>query len=233
MFKLYTTGAGQTGVVGIFLPLGRICVPEVRQMVGQLVWVRAKGRGRAEMVELGGLKALRWTLYVPEGLAIWRLERRLRKAEKALARAGVGRVLLGPDFPWGDRLTLLRPVDSLPMLRACADVLALGALAAEKEPPRLGRVALSAPRLCPELEAASERLCPQVRGLPKSSFICAIRSESIWSAMGQPAAGFARNTVLFGDNIFTVSAINLTPHIITILSFTSAAFWLRPKESPT
>lgn len=134
-------------------------------MIGQLVWVQAKGRGRAEIVELGGLETLRWTLYAPEGLARWRLERRLRRAERALCAAGAGRVILGPDFPWADRLTLLRPVDPLPMLRACADVLALGALAAEKVPPRLGRVALSAPRLCPELEGAAQRLCPRVRGL--------------------------------------------------------------------
>lgn len=134
-------------------------------MVGQLVCVREKGRGRGEPVELGPLAALRWTVYAPKGLAPWRLRRRLRKAERALIRAGAGRVILGPDFPWADRLTLLRPVDPLPMLRACADVLALGALAAEGVSPHRGRVALSAPRLCPELEGAAERLCPLVRGL--------------------------------------------------------------------
>jgi len=134
-------------------------------MVGQLVCVRAKGRGRAQRVELGPLAAVCWTLYVPEGLAPWRLRRRLRKAERALARAGVGRVVLGADFPYGDRLALLRPVDPLPMLRACADVLVLGALAAEGVSPCRGRAALSAPRLCPELTGAAERLCPRVRGL--------------------------------------------------------------------
>ena len=134
-------------------------------MVGQLVCVREKGRCRGEPVALGPLTALRWTVYAPEGLAPWRLARRLRMAERALVRAGAGRVILGPDFPWADRLTLLRPVDPLPMLRACADVLALGALAAEGVFPHRGRVALSAPRLCPELEGAAERLCPLVRGL--------------------------------------------------------------------
>lgn len=117
------------------------------------------------MVGLGPLAALRWTVYVPEGLAGWRLERRLRKAERTLVRAGAGRVILGPDFPWADRLRLLRPVDALPMLRACADALALGALEAEGMDARRGKVALSAPRLCPELEGAAERLCPHVRGL--------------------------------------------------------------------
>lgn len=134
-------------------------------MVGQLVYVREKGRSRGEPVELGPLTALRWTVYAPEGLAPWRLARRLQKAERALVRAGAGRVILGPDFPWAGRLTLLRPVDPLPMLRACADVLALGALEVEGIDARRGRVALSAPRLCRSLEGAAERLCPQVRGL--------------------------------------------------------------------
>ena len=83
----------------------------------------------------------------------------------ALAREGVGRVVLGDDFPYEDRLTLLRPVDVLPLRRGCADVLALGALEAEGIPRKRGRVALSGPRLCGELEDAAERLCPQVRGL--------------------------------------------------------------------
>lgn len=134
-------------------------------MVGQLVCVREKGRGRMEQAALGPLAALRWTVHAPKGLAPWRLRRRLRKAERALVRAGVVQVVLGEDFPWADRLTLLRPVDPLTMLRACADVLALGALAVEGVSPHRGRVALSAPRLCPELEGAAERLCPQVRGL--------------------------------------------------------------------
>lgn len=134
-------------------------------MVGQLMYASAKGRGRAERVALGPLAALRWTVYAPEGMARWRLARRLRRGEQALAAAGVGRVVLGAEFPWRDRLELLRPVDVLPFWREAADVLALGALAAEGIDPRRGRVALSAPRLCGELVGAAQRLCPQVRGL--------------------------------------------------------------------
>lgn len=134
-------------------------------MVGQLVLARKKGRFRLERGLLGPLSVLRAVVYEPDGLAPWRLRRRLRRAERALVRAGVGRAVWGEDFPYGDRLALLRPVDPLPMLRACADVLALGALAAEGIDPRRGRVALSAPRLCGELEGAAERLCSQVRGL--------------------------------------------------------------------
>ncbi len=144
---------------GAYVSLG------VRGMVGQLVWEASKGRGRLEEAVLGPLKVLRWTVRAPEGLAPWRLERRLRRAERALVRAGVGRVLLGRDFPWGDRLRRLRPVDPVLLWRGAADVLALGALDAAGVPRRRGRVALSAPRLCAELEAATERLCPQVRGL--------------------------------------------------------------------
>ena len=35
-------------------------------------------------------------------------------------RAGAGRVVLGVDFPYRDRLALLRPVDVLPLRRGCA-----------------------------------------------------------------------------------------------------------------
>ena len=134
-------------------------------MVGNLTLMREKGRFRLEEAALGPLRVLRAVVYEPDGLAPWRLGRRLRKAEHALVRAGVGRAVWGAEFPYGDRLALLRPVNPLPMFRACADVLALGALEVEGVSLRRGCVALSAPRLCPELEGAAERLCPQVRGL--------------------------------------------------------------------
>lgn len=134
-------------------------------MVGELICLRARGRGRAEPSLIGPLPAVRWTVYAPEGLSPRRLERRLRRAERGLVKLGVGRVVLREGFPYGDRLELLRPVDVLPLWRELADVLALAALEAGGIPRRRGRVALSAPRLCPELMAAAERLCPQVRGL--------------------------------------------------------------------
>lgn len=134
-------------------------------MVGELICRRVRGRGRTEPSSLGPLPSVRWTVYVPEGLSSRRLERRLQGAERGLAKLGVGRVVLREGFPYGDRLELLRPVDALPLWRELADVLALEALEAEGIPRYRGRVALSAPRLCPELMAAAERLCPQVRGL--------------------------------------------------------------------
>ena len=126
-------------------------------MVGELACLRERGRGKPEPVMLGPLAAVRWTVYAPYGLADWRLERRLRRAERGLARMGVGRVVLPGDFPFRDRLRLLRPVDTLPLWRGLADVLALGALDALGVPYRRGRVALSAPRLCGELMGAA---CP-------------------------------------------------------------------------
>lgn len=134
-------------------------------MVGELICLREKGQGRAERVELGPLAAVRWTVYAPEGLAGWRLAWRLRRAERGLAAYGVRRVVLRDGFPYGDRLRLLGTVDTLPLWRGVADVLALGALDAQGVPRRRGRVALSAPRLCGELEGAAQRLCPLVRGL--------------------------------------------------------------------
>ena len=134
-------------------------------MVGELICLRQRGRGRGSPSALGPLPAVRWTVYVPEGLSPRRLARRLYRAERGLAAAGVGRVVLRHGFPYGDRLRLLRPVDPLPLWRGLADVLALGALELEGVSPSRGRIALSAPRLCPELTAAAERLCPLVRGL--------------------------------------------------------------------
>ena len=138
---------------------------EVTDMVGRLVLAGKKGRVRLEEEMLGPLPALRAAVWLPEGPADWWGRRRLRRAERALVRAGVRRVVLGESVPYGNRLTALRPVDVLPLRRGCADALALGALAAGGIPPNRGRAALSAPRLCPELERAAERLCPQVRGL--------------------------------------------------------------------
>ena len=134
-------------------------------MVGQIVYRREKGRGRPEFVELGRLMVLRWTLYEPPGLPRWRLEWRLRRAEGALLKAGAGRVLLPEGFPYAAMLRGLKPVDSLPFWRAVADRLALRALERAGVKPQRGRVALSAPRLCPELRQAAERLCPAVKGL--------------------------------------------------------------------
>ena len=46
--------------------------------------------------------------------------------------------------------------------------------------------------------------------------------------MGQPAMGFARRTFFSGDSIFTVSAMNRTPHMMTVSASVFAASTLRP-----
>ena len=170
-------------------------------MVGELLCLREKGRGRPERVRLGALEAVRWTVYVPEGLSEWRLERRLRRAERGLCAANVGRVVLRDGFPYGDRLGWLRPVDPLPLWRETADLLALGALDAQGVPYRRGRVALAAPRLCAELERTAEKLCPLVRGLlidaPGGEDYARYLQAKFGLPVAPPAAG-AEVTVAFG-----------------------------------
>ena len=170
-------------------------------MVGELVCLREKGRGRLEQVKLGPLEAGRWTVYAPEGLSERRLERRLRRAERELAAVHVGRVVLRGGFPYGDRLGWLRPVDPLPLWREAADLLALAALDARGVPYRRGTVALSAPRLCVELERAAERLCPLVRGLlidaPGGEDYARYLQAKYGLPVTPPAAG-AEVTVAFG-----------------------------------
>ena len=173
----------------------------VISMIGELVCLREKGRGRPERVRLGPLEAVRWTVYAPEGLSERRLERRLRRTEQELCAAHAGRVVLRGGFPYGDRLRLLRPVDPLPLWRETADLLALGALDAEGVPHRRGRVALSAPRLCAGLEGAAERLCPLVRGLlidiPGGEDYARYLQAKYGLPVTPPAAG-AEVTVAFG-----------------------------------
>ena len=170
-------------------------------MVGELICLREKGRGRPERVRLGPLEAVRWTVYAPEGLSERRLERRLRRAERELCAAGVGRVVLRAGFPYGDRLRWLRLVDPLPFWRGIADLLALKALDARGVPYSRGRVALSAPRLCAELESAAERLCPLVRGLlidvPGGEDYARYLQAKFGLPVTPPAAG-AEVTVAFG-----------------------------------
>ena len=128
--------------------------------VGAVERAGAFGDGGAGAAQGAGLDGVR-----PAGAVGAALGAAPAPGERALARAGVGRVILPQDFPWKDKLQVLRPVDVFPFWRGAADVLALGALDAENIPRNRGTAALSAPRLCPELEGAAQRLCPQVRGL--------------------------------------------------------------------
>ena len=181
----------------------RICLVEVMDMVGRLVLlpeVRNRKKFWLEEERLGELDVLRAEVFAPVGLSERRLAWRLRRAERALARAGVGRVILNADF-LRERLTRLNPVDTLPLRRECADVLALGGLALEGVEPRRGRVALSSPRLCGELEGAAERLCSQVRGLvidaPGGEEYARYLQQRFGLPVTPPSAG-ADVTVAFG-----------------------------------
>lgn len=117
------------------------------------------------MIYAGPLVIMAVTVCTPAGLSRRRLRRRIRRAETALLSGGARRVILPEGFPYVQMLSVLRPVEVVPFYRAVADVLALGALEGRGVEARAGRVALSAPWLCPELMGAAERLCPLVRGL--------------------------------------------------------------------
>ena len=58
-------------------------------MVGWLGLRREKGRLRAEEGLIGPVRVVRAVVYEPDGLAPWRLSRRLRRAERILDRKSV------------------------------------------------------------------------------------------------------------------------------------------------
>ena len=134
-------------------------------MVGRIALYREKGRGGVRPERLGGLTLMTGELYVPPGLARWRLRRRIAGLERALTGLGIGRVVLPEGFPYQDRLARLHAVETLGFYRSNADVLALAALRAAGVEPARAAVALHGPWLCPALTRAAQRLCAQVRTL--------------------------------------------------------------------
>lgn len=133
-------------------------------MVGRVVWDGGPGRTELAIEQVGGLDLARATLHVPPGLGRLRLGRRLRAARRFFLRSGVGRLIL-PEGAGEALFPGFGQVDPLPFYRAVADLLALGALEAEGLAPGRAAVALSGPRLSPELQGTAQRLCPLVRGL--------------------------------------------------------------------
>jgi hypothetical protein len=103
--------------------------------------------------------------YEQEGLGAKKLTRRIRTLEQTFRRAEVSRVIVSDDFPYWDRLALVRPVSPVPLFRGVADLLMLDLLRRKGIPPGGARAALAGPRLCPELCGAAERLCTTVREL--------------------------------------------------------------------
>ena len=134
-------------------------------MVGRIVYRQEKGRSGLAVEYLGNLTLLTGVLRVPPGKPPRAAARRLARLERQMLRAGAGRVVLPEAFPYAALLTALRPVEVLPLYRAAADTLVLAALRRAGKPPEQGRVALSGPWLCPELERCAQRLCRAVRAL--------------------------------------------------------------------
>lgn len=134
-------------------------------MLGRIEYIQGKGRQQPALEEVCGIACAKGTLFEPEGLRPWRVRRRLQKLRRFFLDQGVRRVLFPGGFPYRSAFFEFGQVDPMPFYRGAADLLVLGSLRVRGIEPGRAVAALSAPRLCPELTAAAERLCPQVRGL--------------------------------------------------------------------
>lgn len=129
-------------------------------MLGQLI-LTPHGRGNPAAVGLYGLPVLRSEV---DRSGFWG-ERRLRRAGRALRRAGALRVLAPEDLlPLLEDLGLRR-VDPGPFVRAQSAPLALTALERRGQAPDRAAVALRGLRADRDMLRAAEALCPKVRGL--------------------------------------------------------------------
>lgn len=130
-------------------------------MLGVL-WPCERGRVRLETGALGGLRVIR--ALVPAG---GRQSRRVDRAARLLAKAGVRRVLEHRLFDAGDALGQygLRYVDGSALYRHMAPELILARLAQLGMEPGHTVVVLRAEQVSGELARAAERLCPVVRGV--------------------------------------------------------------------
>lgn len=93
--------------------------------------------------------------------------RRVRRAARALRKAGVVRVMAPEGFPlWEEILAQgLRPVETGELCRSLAVPVTLAALAGDGVPLRQASVTLQGDRVTRALRAAAMELCPQVRQL--------------------------------------------------------------------
>lgn len=130
-------------------------------MLGWLCW--SGGRERAGRAEMAGLPVLRVPVRRKEGTPEWLLRRRVRAAGRTLARAGVRRVILPEDFPYGGLLAGegVFPVETLPLWRALAAELAWRALQRRGVPA--GSVAVRADALTGEVRRTVETLLRRCR----------------------------------------------------------------------
>ena len=132
-------------------------------MVGRIIYRCEKGRERSFRENLFGLPVLNLFLFDLPGSSKKRLERRLEKIELTCYKERVKRVLLPERFPYTQRLSWLQPVSTVTFYRAVADVLVIKLLERKGISPPQSRVALSAPRACPELLHTARSLCRSVR----------------------------------------------------------------------
>ena len=132
-------------------------------MVGWIKYLREKGRSTVEVQCLHGLSLLSAVLYEPAGTAPKTVERKLRRLEHMLERENVTRAILPSGFPYAGGFRTIKPVDTLGFYRGAADLLVLGLLEGRRIKPSAARVAVSGPRLCPELKETVRHLCKRVR----------------------------------------------------------------------
>ena len=119
-------------------------------MLGRVAWDSRPGRTELGLERLGGRTLARATVHVPPGLGRFRFRARLRRARRFFEQNGVRRIIL-PESGENSWFSGFGRVDALPFYRAVADLLALGALETAGLRPEQASVALSGPRLCPEL----------------------------------------------------------------------------------
>lgn len=104
-------------------------------------------------------------LYESRKLPVWLVRRRVKNMERLLRQHGVRRLIIDEAFPYSDCLVNWSLVDALPFYRSIADLLALAQLRCKGILPNSAVVAVSAPRISPELRSAAERLCQLVKGI--------------------------------------------------------------------
>lgn len=133
--------------------------------VGRLIWREEKGRGSQELAYYDALPLLTVWVCAPPNMGEWRKVRRLKKAVRALAQAGVRQVIWPDNCPWSAREAGFAPIWLEGLYQGMADGLAMAALERVGRTPEQGRVALVGPRLTVALQRTAQRLCPRVKGL--------------------------------------------------------------------
>ena len=182
---------------------------EVRAAVIGIVELTGE-RGRwpgLEEERLFGLRCLRASVPAGEGMKENRRLRRVARGARALARAGVRRVLTAPEFPCWETLIQagLRPVESEAFCQALAAPLALAALEWQGRPPTLACVRLSGRRVSAPLARAAETLCPRVGRLAvdageEGRELAAWLRAEFGAAIQPPEAGGADVALCFGPD---------------------------------